>query len=392
MFENIKEQLNNLNFFSNRKNGFLGIDIGGSAIKVVQLKRERGVAVLETYGEISLGPIAGTEVGRATSLSDKELSSALMSLMKESRVSASQCGVAIPVNFSLIFEMAIPYAPEAQLKKIIPIEARRYIPVPISEVVLDWRIIPENKFTQEDEEKEDLEDNRPAFNNFNQEKRKPVKKIKVFVVAIHKNALDKYRGIVRQAQLALNFLEIEVFSTIRSVADHSVLDTVAMLDFGASISKLYIVEYGITKETHIISRGSQDISLAISRTLGISIQEAEEEKRKIDLSNLKAGGKESPTSIMALNLKYIFSEVSNVLNKYQRENNQNIKELIFTGGGVVIKGLDKFTSENLEINSRIADPFAKIKKPAFLDEVLSEIGPEFAVAVGVALRGLEEQK
>jgi len=52
--------------------------------------------------------------------------------------------------------------------------------------------------------------------------------------------------------------------------------------------------------------------------------------------------------------------------------------------------LPAFTSENLEINTQIANPFSKVKTPAFLDEVLKEIGPEFAVAVGLALRGLED--
>ncbi|MBU1046228.1 pilus assembly protein PilM [Patescibacteria group bacterium] len=391
MFENITEKLKNLNFLQKKSQSFLGVDIGSSAIKVVQLKKEKGVAILETYGELSLGPAGGTEVGRSTNLSDKQISASLINLLEESRVNVSECGVCIPIRSALVFDMEIPKMTEDQLKKIIPIEARRYIPVPISEVILDWRIIPDDPLI--DDEPDDIEkDNRPAinYNNYDKkdEKFKQGEKVKIFVVAIHKNAIERYQNIIKQAELSLNFLEIEIFSTIRSVIDHNI-STVAMLDIGASVSKLYIVEYGVVKDSHIINKGSQDISLAISRALGISIKEAEEKKRAIDLENPASSDKEI-ADVMATNLKYIFIEANKVLKRYQSIYNKNIKELIFTGGGSVIKGLPAFTSKNLEINSQIADPFSKVRTPAFLDEVLKEIGPEFAVAVGLALRGLED--
>ncbi|MCK5285752.1 MAG: pilus assembly protein PilM [Candidatus Pacebacteria bacterium] len=388
MWTDILAKTKSLNIFKKKSKSFLGIDIGGSAIKIVQLKKDKGVAVLETYGEMSLGPVGGTEVGRSTNLNDKQISSSILDLIKESRVSVFNCGISIPIRSSLVFEIEVPEMPEKQLQKIVPIEARRYIPVPIAEVILDWRIIPEDPLLEDD----GTEDNRPAVNKFKDEDKikegaNTGKKLKIFVVAIHKNAIEKYRSIAKQSQLALNFLEIEIFSTIRSVVDHNI-STVAILDVGSSVSKLYIVEYGVVKDSHIINKGSQDITLAISRTLGISIKEAEEKKREIDLANTNSENKEI-NEVIETNLKYILMEVNKVLKQYQTKNSKNIKELIFTGGGTVVKGLEVFTSNNLEINARIADPFSKVKTPAFLDDVLGEIGPEFAVAVGLALRGLE---
>jgi len=384
--ENILNKIKSFKFLKNKSQSFLGVDIGSSAIKIVQLKKEKEVAVLETYGELALGPAGGTEIGRSTNLSNKQISSSLMSLIEESRVNVSHCGTCIPIRSALVYNMEVPVMSEEQLKKIVPIEARRYIPVPISEVVLDWRIIPEDQF---DDEEIEAEDKRSAIavNNKKKEGAK-VKQLKIFVVAIHKNAIEKYRNIIKQSQLSLNFLEIEIFSTIRSVIDHNI-NTVAMIDIGSSVSKMYIVEYGIVKDSYIINKGSQDITLAISRALGISIKEAEERKRQIDLANITEENKEL-AEIMTTNLNYIFIEANKVLKKYQTKKGKNIKELIFTGGGSVIKGLPAFTSENLEINTQIANPFSKVKTPAFLDEVLKEIGPEFAVAVGLALRGLED--
>ena len=129
--KDILEKIKSLNFLKKKSKSFLGLDIGSSAIKIVQLKKEKGVAVLETYGELSLGPVGGTEVGRSTNLNDKQISSSLLDLIKESRVNISNCGVSIPIRSSLVFEIEVPEMPEKQLKKIVPIEARRYIPVPI---------------------------------------------------------------------------------------------------------------------------------------------------------------------------------------------------------------------------------------------------------------------
>src|SRR3989344_3866484 len=80
----------------------LGIDIGSSSIKVVQLRRHRGAAVLETYGELSLGPYAGVEIGRATSLPAEKLAEALTDVLKEANVTAKSCALSIPLSASLI--------------------------------------------------------------------------------------------------------------------------------------------------------------------------------------------------------------------------------------------------------------------------------------------------
>jgi len=374
------------NFFKKKEESSLGLDIGASAIKIVQLKKSKGMAVLETYGELSLGPYAGVEEGKSTSLSNKQISGAILDLLKESTANVMTCGVSIPLSSSLIFEMEIPRVPHEQLKKIVPIEARRFIPVPISEVMLDWRVVLDDDSDRVIEEDEFLEDKRPAI-EMGQKKPKVKDKIKIFVVAIHKNEIDRYRDIIQNAKLKLDFLEIEIFSTVRSVLGHNT-GTSAILDIGSGVTKLYIVEYGIVKKSHLINRGSQNISLAISHSLGIVIENAEKKKREIGL--LGEGEDKQVSDIILTNLIDIFDEAKRVLGAYQNECNKNIRKMVFTGGGSVIRGLTDYASKNLEIESVVANPFETIKTPAFLDDVLKEIGPEFAVAVGLALRGLEK--
>ena len=389
MFDNILGGRTGFSFsglFKKREESFLGLDIGVSAIKVVQLKRSKGGAILETYGELSLGPYANLDAGKATNLTNKQISGAILDLLKESTVNIMVCGASIPLKDSLIFEMEIPRVSREQLKKIVPIEARRFIPVPVTEVMLDWRVVLEDESDAVGEE-DSFDSNGLTTIDIGEKKPKDLNKMKIFVVAIHKNAIEKYNDIIRNAKLGLDFLEIEIFSTIRSVLGHNV-GVATILDIGSSVTKLYIVEYGIIKRSHLINRGSQDISTAISRVMSIPIQKAEEKKREIGL--LGEGSDKDVSDVVLDNLKYIFVETQKVLVGFQSEYHRSINKIVFTGGGSVIKGLTECAFENLEIESVIANPFEKIKTPAFLDDILKEIGPEFAVAVGLALRGLEK--
>ena len=129
--------------FKEKNESVLGIDIGSSSIKVVQLKKKKGKAVLETYGELSLGPYSQTEVGRATNLPSDKLSQAFSDLLHEAKTTTTKCGVAIPIGSSLVTLMEMPNASEKDLAQMIPLEAQEIIPVPIAEVSLDWWVIPQ---------------------------------------------------------------------------------------------------------------------------------------------------------------------------------------------------------------------------------------------------------
>ena len=155
----------------------LGIDVSSSTIKVVQIRRKRGQAVLETYGELALGPYAGIEAGKATALPPEKMAEALSDLMKEAKVTTKDCGVAIPLSSSLINVIKMPDLGEKRLQEVIPLEMRKFIPVSIQEVLLDWRVIP--RVTKGD--------NKPN----------PKEKVDVLVVAIHKETIKNYQEILK---------------------------------------------------------------------------------------------------------------------------------------------------------------------------------------------------
>src|SRR3989344_596793 len=131
-------------YFDKSEPKALGIDIGSSAIKIVELKKKNGQAVLTTYGELALGPYAGFGVGQAVSLPTEKIAQALTDLMneKEVNVSTKSCGLSIPFSSSLMSVIEMPEVSAKQLSVMVPLEARKYIPVPISEVTLDWSVVP----------------------------------------------------------------------------------------------------------------------------------------------------------------------------------------------------------------------------------------------------------
>ncbi len=351
------------NLFSKEAKSVLGIDIGTSSIKVVQLRRERGRVLLETYGAIALGPYAGVEIGRATSLPADKIAEALKDVIREANVTTTDAAISIPYASSLISIIKLPSAVEKQLAQVVPIEARKYIPVPINEVLLDWFVVSGGKGAKASDGK-----------------------IDVLLVAIHNDTIAKFRAIASDATLAVSFFEIEVFGSARAALDHG-LAPVAVVDMGAATTKFYVVERGLIQESHIINHGSQDLTLATSRALNIPVVQAEERKRKLGLT---AANDPSLVQSLELSLGPLLSEISRTAIAYEQRTNQTLGGMVFTGGGAGLKGFKNFAQGKIQNEVRLADPFSKTQAPAFLEGVLKEVGPEFTVAVGLALRRLQE--
>lgn len=363
---------------SQQSQSVLGIDIGSSAIKVVQISRKNGHAVLETYGELALGPYAGKGIGEATNLPPEKMVEALKDMFKEKEVNITSklCGIAIPFSSSLMAVIEMPVMPQKQLAEMIPLEARKYIPVPISEVALDWYIIPKDKNTE------------PPAVGMSGIKPAPVTpKLEVLVVALHNDTINRYRDMVQKTDLEVSFFEIEIFSTMRSILDNEI-NPILIIDMGATSTKIYIVERGILRSSHMINRGSQNITDELSKSLGISVTDAEFLKREKGLEGEIHGIKTK--DVITFTLNYIFSEANHVVLAYQKKYNKNVSSVVLVGGGSALKGVVDIAKVNFQTEVIAGNPFEKVVAPAFLEKVLKETGPEFAVAVGVALRRLQE--
>ena len=350
----------------------VGVDIGTSSIKLVELKKKNGRAVLGTYSTLALGPYANLDVGATTNLSSDVLAKAIGDALKEGSISTKEAALSIPSSASLVFLLELPAAiTERELPDIVPTEARKFIPVPISEVTLDYWVIPHRQegFYEDDRSKAELA---PA-------------KSEVLTAAIHNDTLSKYRDLTKISGLDCDIFEIEVFSSIRSTFAHE-LSAVLLIDFGASKTKLAVVEYGIVRSFHIINKGSFDITTNIANSLAVSFGKAEDIKR--DVGILGNGTNRAASDIAKLVVDYILSETQTVIQAFERKYEKPISKVILTGAGSLLPGFREHAADLFRTEVAYGNPFEKVEVPEFVAKVLAETGPEFAVALGLALRKL----
>ncbi|PIP73976.1 MAG: hypothetical protein COW88_00165 [Candidatus Lloydbacteria bacterium CG22_combo_CG10-13_8_21_14_all_47_15] len=375
------------------KQSVLGIDVGSSFVKIVQLKNKGGKAVLETYGEIGLGSYGNAEQGQATNLPPEKIVEAVSDLFKEANVTTKNAAVAIPLRASLLSLMEVPKLEGKQFDNMIAIEARKYIPVSISEVTLDWWVVPKQ---QGGDIPEGVQDGSDVVLSKKSRKGKDRELVEVMVVAIHNDALEKYQQIVSALNLESVFFELEVFSTVRATFGRSIAPML-VVDIGAASTKIAIIEYGVVRFSHTINRGSQDISVSVSKSLSVSFGKAEELKKKFGMLGdeaseaAEADGKAGVVAdVSKLTFETIFGEINESIVAHQREHNVPVEAAVLTGGGALLKGILPFATEHLNIEVSLGNAFGKIEAPAFLEGVLAKAGPEFAVAAGIALRKLQE--
>ena len=148
-----------------------------------------------------------------------------------------------------------------------------------------------------------------------------------------------------------------------------------------------MVEFGIVKNYHTINRGGADITDAVAKSLDIPFEKAENLKKEFGLYENTTEAKMA--EVIKSQLDYIFSETNNVLLGYEKKYGRTVSKVIFTGGGSLLKGLKEISVNNFRADVEIGRPFKKVGAPSFLEKVLESTGPEFAVAIGLALRKLQ---
>ncbi len=357
--------------FKKENSSVVGIDIGSSSIKVVQLRKEHGKALLETYGEISLGPYVNLQIGQATNLPANKIIEALKDLFREANVTTNRAAFAIPLKASMITLIEIPIQSEKILDQVVPIEARKYIPVPISEVALDWWAIPPRETDEPGVMREEVHQ---------------AKSVEVLLAAIHNTTMSLYQEIMRGMQLEAKIFEVETFSAVRSVFVRSPAPQV-IIDLGAGSTKMYIVDMGIVRVSQLINKGSQDITMAISKSLNLTFVQAEELKRKV---GVMGRGNENFSTVVNPILEYIFYEINRIIASFHKKYGRVVSNMYLIGNGAGLKGLIELASSQFDNPFAMANPFAKVQAPAFLDPVLTEAGPTFAVALGAVLKQLQD--
>lgn len=361
MFDAIKKVFSSsLSLGNSSKGGSVcGIDIGSGSVKVVQLKEERGKIILETYGALSLAPIANEPIGKPARLSEADTAKAITQVLQEARVTAKNFVVSLQSNAILVFVVTLPRASSNDLGTIIPNEARKYIPVPLTEVSLDWFIIPDKE-------------------TYEQESTTPSATIEVLVVAVRNETLQNFQTTMTQASISSPTFEIENFATMRSVLRREIAP-VLIVDVGTAFTSMVIVEYGVIRIFHIANRGSAFVTESLMRSMAVPFEKAEE---------LKFNAEKHPEmqSTIDASHEYLISEIKRVLLEYEHNQNRVISKIIVSGGGAMVSGFINLVTKETGLETVFADPFAKVEAPDFMRPLLQSSGPTFSVAVGLALK------
>lgn len=365
VFEFLKKlSLPKISLPGTQSKSIVGIDVGFSSVKVVQLRKENERAILETYGELKTAPYLKTADGSAGGgflrYADADITAMITDVMRESNVTTNQAVISIPAISSFVTMVEVPTKDREEVKKAIPFEARKYVPIPVSEILLDWEMIDEGDQPTTD-----------------------AGKTKALLVAVPKEVVGKFTRVLQGAKFEIRGLEVETFSLVRSLIGHDKSVT-ALINIGSQATTVAVVDRGVVRISHNIDRGSNDLTNALARGLGITPERAETAKAEVGLSDRPED--REIASVMAPLVEVLLSEIDRILSAYNRSTERRIERINVTGGGSRLKGLVDYLAKRFGVESIQGNPFRRVTYPAFMQPILKDIGPTFSVAVGLALR------
>lgn len=346
-------------------NRALGIDIGTSSIKIVELSRWGERIKLENYGEMAATtfyekPFRTFEKSTLL-LSSQEIAKAISAILIEAKIKERKSIFSIP-DFSTFFTtFDLPYMTEEEVPTAVQYQARQYIPLPLSTVTLDWQIV-EGKFSNK--------------------KKTP---IKILTVAVPNEVINQYQEITKLANLQLLAIEAEVFSLTRSLIGED-KRVISIIDIGAQSTTCNIIEKKNLKISHSFDLAGNELTYAIAKSLNISYKEAEDLKRQCGLKESK---EINIVQILLPLIDTILAEIEKIFNNFYQAEKKEIQKVILAGGTALLPGLKEYFFEKFKKDTEIANPFSEIFYPPILDKTLKEMGPAYAIAVGAALRGLK---
>jgi type IV pilus assembly protein PilM len=344
-------------------NRVVGIDIGSSSIKVVELQNRDNILTLTTYGELELGPYDTEKpVGQSVVLPAQTERQALVDILRESAVKARQSVFAMPLASSFVTVMSLQTTPDEDISSRVRVEARKYIPIPIAEVTLDWAEVETASVSDAESPTRD-----------------------VLLAAIQNEALKRFTTLMQTVEFSNPPIEIECFSAIRALYTDDQPD-MAIMDVGAVSTKLYIIRGGLLQRMYRVRAGGALYTEKLAADLKCSFEEAEALKRVITYEHQDFAIAQKSHQVM---YDRVLKEFHQVIDDYEKRSGSAVPVIQLIGGGSLFPGFDAYISSQLGRPTVLAAPFNKVAYPAFMEDTMNGIGSSFAVAFGAALRFFE---
>ena len=356
------------NFLSNPLKMFLpkkmvGIDVGTASIKIVELSRWGQGKTLENYGEVKSealykGSFRDSARGSYL-LSNYFVARAIRAILDEARIRTKDVMFSIPDFSTFCTSIDLPPMSKEELGEAVYYTAPQYIPLPIGETTLDWKVIggvPGQKDSG----------------------------IKVFLVAIPNQTIHDYQQVAKLAGLNLYAIEAEALSISRALVQDG-RDCICIVDIGVQSTTVNIVDKQSVKKSFSFDFASSQLAHSISSALGVDILEAEKIKNTEGLISSKA----DIAKLFYLLVDPLLAEIRKVFADFLQEYGVEPSKVYLTGGTAALPGLKEYFVEALKKKTEIPNCFSDMLYPPILDKTVEDLAPRFSAAVGVALGGLD---
>lgn len=341
----------------------LGVDIGTVSVKMVELNRKQNQLILENYAILETSDYLdrSNEAIQTSSLKivEKEVAAKLAVLLTEIKPQTKNVIASLPLFSVFIAPLEMPLLSPAETAKAVNFQARQYVPLPISEVVLDWLKTAE-------------------FDNARGQRYQ-----RLLLIAVPNELIKKYQKIFKAVGLKLIAAEIESIALCRALL--SVNSSIsAIVDIGAESTSITLTDKGEFQYGAQIDYGGVSLTQALARSLDITPRRAEELKRHHGLAGLE-GELELSTSIMPF-LDVIIQEIRRVCGVYEKLYQQRVEKVILVGGGADLIGIEEYFRNQLGLIVESPTTLARLKYPSVIEPVVKNLNRELAVAVGTALK------
>ncbi len=344
---------------------YLGVDIGTTSIKIAEIAKNKKGPKLENYGILeTYGHLERLNNAIQTSglkIMEKETAELLKLLLRQLKIKSRDVIASLPAFSAFITLLEIPEMSEVDTAKTIPFQIRQHIPLPVSEVNIDWF-----KVGQKEED---------GFT-----------KQQILLISVPNDIIQRYQAIFKLAGLSLKILEVETLSLARALISGGAeaQAPTLLVDIGGRSTNIAVVENGFIKyNTHTEFAGGS-LTQAISSGLSINIKRAEELKKQ---KGILGGGAELELSTLIFPfLDAIINEVKRVKTIFEKGQEIGIKRIILAGGGANLLGIEKYFEEQTGVETIIGNPFSKVEYPAKIEPMVRELGPSFGVAIGLGIR------
>ncbi len=333
----------------------VGLDIGSKTIKITEVEKAGQGFSLKASG------IIGHSANGFEKLTDERelvgLSEIIKKLHREAKISSKEVAIALPEPLVFTRSIKFPLLTDQEIASAVKWEAEQYIPIPIAEAIVQHQIIERKEGSTPPE-------------------------VTVLLVATPKSIVERLVKVVEGAGLTVSSVETELMALTRSLGVPQ--KTVLLVDFGATSTDIAIVKNSQLVFSRSIPTAGEAFTRALSQTLGIEYQQAEEYKKTYGLSAQlegKVSGALSPIFTI------VTDEIKKAIHFYQAEEKGDTPSaLILSGGTSGLPEATTFLTKFLGLEVVIGNPFAKLTVDPGILKTLTPYAPLYSIAIGLALR------